>query len=66
MIYCLATTLYYMVCTEQPAYGVSAQLLLLGIVGRRIHLPLLVGLPVTGVKACFVAECKSNGGEVQL
>lgn len=26
----------------------------------------LVQLPVTGVKACFVPECKSDGGEVQL
>lgn len=40
MIYCLAHTVHYTVCIKQPAYGVSAQLLLWGIFSWRINLPL--------------------------
>lgn len=65
MIYCLAPTLHrlykaagiWRLCTAAAAAG-NIQL--------KNSFTTLVQLPVTGVKACFAPECKSDGGEVHL
>lgn len=62
LIYCLAPTLHYIVCTVQPTWCLCAA----WEYSAEEFIYHFGSIPFDRRESLFVLECKSNGGEVQL